>query len=161
IAPALRGTGMNVSASLKETSRSVAGSRSVLGKSLLIAQVAISLVLLVGAGLFLRTLSNLRHVDVGFNPENLLLFRVNPSLNRYDDKKAVLLYHDMLERFAAVPGVRGVAMSQPALLSGSSNTTGIFVQGRSYPPGRPQGDEYDIHRVVISPNFFDVMGIPI
>jgi predicted permease len=161
IAPALRGTGMNVSASLKETSRSVAGSRSLLGKSLLVAQVAISLVLLVGAGLFLRTLANLRHVDVGFNPENLLLFRVNPSLNRYDDKKAVLLYHDMLERFAAVPGVRGVALSQPALLSGSTNTTGIFVQGRTYPPGRPQGDDYDIHRVVVSPSFFDVMGIPL
>jgi predicted permease len=65
----------------------------------------------------------------------------------------------MLERFAAAPGVRGVAMSQPALLSGSSSSTGIFVQGRTYPPGRPQGDDYDIHRVVVSPSFFDVMGI--
>ena len=159
IAPALRGTGVNVNSALKDTGRSVIASKSILGKSLLVAQVALSLVLLVGAGLFLQTLHNLRHVDVGFNPENLLIFRVNPSLNRYDDKKAVLLYHDMLERFAAVPGVRGVAMSQPALLSGSTNTTGIFVQGRTYPPGRPQGDDYDIHRVVASPSFFDVMGI--
>ena len=76
--PALRATGMNVNAALKETSRSVVGSRSLLGKSLLVVQVAISLVLLVGAGLFLRTLQNLRHVDVGFNPQNLVLFRVNP-----------------------------------------------------------------------------------
>jgi predicted permease len=161
IAPALRGTGMNVSSALKETSRSVSGSRSMLGKSLLVFQVAVSLVLLVGAGLFLQTLQNLRHVDVGFNPQNLLLFRVNPSLNRYDDTRMKALYKDMLDRFAAVPGVRGVAMSQPALLAGSTSTTGMFVQGRTYPPGRPQGDAYDIHRVLISPSFFDVMGIPI
>ena len=87
IAPALRGTGMNVSSALKETSRSVVAGRSLLGKALLVVQVAISLVLLIGAGLFLQTLQNLRHVDVGFNPQNLLLFRVNPALNRYDEKK--------------------------------------------------------------------------
>ncbi len=161
IAPALRGTGMNVSSALKETGRSVIGSRSFLGKSLLIVQVAISLVLLVGAGLFLRTLHNLRQVDVGFNPENLLLFRINPSLNRYDEKRMTALYRDMLERLAAVPGVRGVAMSNPALLSGSVNSTSIYVQGRVYPPGRPQGEGNSINRLVISTNFFEVMGIPL
>ncbi len=160
IAPALRGTGMNVSSALKETSRSVVGGRSVLGKSLLVIQVAISLVLLIGAGLFLQTLQNLRHVDVGFNPQNLLLFRINPSLNRYDEKKMTGLYHDLIERIASVPGVRGVALSNPALLSGSINSTGIYVQGRVYSGGR-QGDNNDINRLVISPNFFEVMGIPV
>jgi predicted permease len=159
IAPALRGTGMHVSSALKETGRSVIGSKSILSKSLLIVQVAISLVLLVGAGLFLRTLHNLRQVDVGFNPENLLLFRVNPSLNRYDEQRMTALYRDMLERLATVPGVRGAAMSNPALLSGSVNGTSIFVQGRVYPQGRPQGDSNSINRLVISPNFFEVMGI--
>jgi predicted permease len=160
IAPALRGTGMNVNSALKETSRSVVGSRSVLSKMLLVAQVAISLVLLVGAGLFLRTLTNLRHVDVGFNPQNLLLFRVNPGLNQYDEKRMAALYRDLLERMRSVPGVRGAAMSQPALLSGSTNTTSIYVQGRMYPAGR-QTVGNSIHRLVVSPNFFDVMGIPI
>jgi predicted permease len=160
IAPALRGTGMNVNSALKETSRSVVGSRSFLSKMLLVAQVAISLVLLVGAGLFLRTLTNLRHVDVGFNPQNLLLFRVNPTLNGYDEKRRTALYRDLLERMKAVPGVRGAAMSQPALLSGSTNTTSIYVQGRMYPAGR-QTVGNSIHRMVVSPNFFDVMGIPI
>jgi predicted permease len=159
IAPALRGTQMKISSALKETSRSVAGSRSTLSRVLLVFQVAVSLVLLVGAGLFLQTLSNLRHVDVGFNPENLLLFRVNPSLNRYDDPRARALYKDMLERFAAVPGVRGVAMSQPALLSGSLSSTGMYVQGRTYGPVRNDGNE--IQRVVVSPTFFNVMGIPV
>jgi predicted permease len=161
IAPALRGTSMNVSSSLKETSRSVVGGRSLLGKALLVVQVAISLVLLIGAGLFLQTLSNLRRVDVGFNPHNLLLFRVNPSLNRYDEKKTAALYRDLLERIASVPGVRGVALSNPGLLSGSVNGTGIFVQGRVYSSDRSVNLDNGINRLVISPNFFEVMGIPI
>ena len=160
IAPALRGTGMNVSSSLKETSRSVVAGRSVLAKALLVVQVAMSLVLLVGAGLFLQTLQNLRHVDVGFNPENLLLFRVNPSLNRYDEKQTTALYHDLLERLQSVPGVRGAALSSPALLSGSVNSTSIYVQGRSY-SGSRQGENNGINRLVVSPNFFEVMGIPV
>lgn len=161
IAPALRGTGMNVNSALKETSRGVVGSRSLLGKGLLVVQVAMSLVLLVGAGLFLRTLDNLRHVDVGFNPQNLLLFRVNPSLSRYDETRTLALYRDMLDRLGAVPGVRGVALSQPALLSGSVNSTSIFVQGRTYAPGRQVDHDNSINRLVVSPNFFEVMGIPI
>jgi predicted permease len=159
IAPALRGTGMNVSSSLKETSRSVMGSRSILGKALLVFQVAISLVLLVGAGLFLRTLHNLRHVDVGFNPQNLLLFRINPQLNRYDQQRTAALYGELIERLGTVPGVRAAAMTAPALLSGSVNSTSIYVQGRVYPAGVQSRD--NINRLVISPNFFDVMGIPI
>ena len=150
---------MNVASSLKETSRSVMGSRSILGKALLIFQVAISLVLLVGAGLFLRTLHNLRHVDVGFNPQNLLLFRINPQLNRYDEKRTAALYGDLIERLATVPGVRAAAMTAPALLSGSVNSTSIFVHGRVYQPGVVSRD--NINRLVISPNFFDVMGIPV
>ena len=160
IAPALRGTAMNVSSSLKETSRSVIGSRSLLGRSLLVVQVAISLVLIVGAGLFLRTLYNLRHVDVGFNPQNLALFRVNPKLNGYDQERSLTLYRTLLERMAAVPGVRGVSTSSPALLSGSVNGTSIYVQGRPIPTSLERLDN-DINRLVISPNFFDVMGIPI
>ena len=160
ILPALRGTGMNVNAALKETSRGVVGSRSWASKILLAVQVAISLVLLVGAGLFLRTLTNLRHVDVGFNPQNLLLFRVNPQLNRYDEKKTATLYREMLERLASVPGVSAVAMSAPALLSGSVNGTSIFVHGRTYEPNVRDRDN-SINRLVVSPNFFDVMGIPV
>jgi hypothetical protein len=114
IAPALRATGGDASAALKQTSRSVAGTRSLLGRSLLVVQVALSLVLIVGAGLFLRTLYNLRHVDVGFNPENLLLFRVAPELNRYDEKRSAALVDQLLERIGR-PGVRP-SLTNPALL---------------------------------------------
>ena len=158
IAPALRATRINVSDALKQTGRSVAGSRSILGKTLLVLQVAISVILIVGAGLFLRTLTNLRHVDIGFNPENLLLFRINPQLNRYDEKRTIALYSTLLERIAAVPGVRSVALTQPALLSGSVNTTGLFVTGRVYGPTQ-RGSE--INRLVVSPSFFETMQIPL
>jgi predicted permease len=160
LAPALRGTGGSLSTTLKATSRSVAGSRSLLGRSLLVLQVAISLVLLVGAGLFLRTLSNLRHVDVGFDPRNLVLFRVSPLLNGYDEARMDGLYRTLLERIAAVPGVAGAAISQPALLSGSVSSTSFFVQGRSYPVEREQRDN-SINRLVVSPDFFDVLRIPL
>jgi predicted permease len=159
IAPALGATGGDMSAALKQSSRSVVGSRSILSKSLLVAQVAISLVLLVGAGLFLRTLENLRHVDVGFNPRNLLLFRVQPQLNRYDEKRTAALYGQLLERIAAVSGVRASALTNPALLTGSVNSTSIYVRGRVYANARDNGAS--INRLVVSANFFDVMEIPV
>jgi putative ABC transport system permease protein len=123
-----------------------------------VVQVALSLVLLTGAGLFLRTLDNLRAVDVGFNPQNLVLFNVNPRLNGYDEQRSGALYQQMQERLAAVAGVRGVALSNPALLSGSTNSTRIFVQGR---PSDISAEENSINRLTISPNFFEVMGIPL
>ena len=161
IAPALRATGVNVSDALKQSGRSVAGSRSLLGKGLLVVQVAISVVLLVGAGLFLRTLSNLRQVDVGFNPVKLVLFRVNPSMNRYDEKRTITFYNELMERIAAVPGVRAVGLSNPGLLSGSVNGTRFYVRGRVYPVGRDEGTTNDINRMVVSANFFETMEIPV
>ena len=158
IAPALRATGLNISAALKENSRSVAGSRSLLSRSLLVLQVAISLVLLIAAGLFLRTLHNLRNVDVGFNTRNLVMFRVNPGLNRYDDARLTPLYQQLTERLRNVAGVRHVAMSNLPLLSGSVNSTSIFVEGRTYAPGQREG--LGINRLVVSAEFFDTMEMP-
>ena len=155
IAPAMRATGGDVGAALKQSGRSIVGTRSVLGKVLLVVQVAISVVLLVGAGLFLRTLHNLRTVDVGFNPQNMLLFRLSPGMNRYDEKRTAALYESLLERLAAVPGVRSAALTNPALLSGSTNTTRFFIRGRTYERDADNG----IHRMVVSPNFFDTMEI--
>jgi predicted permease len=157
-APALRATGLNISAALKENSRSVAGSRSILSRSLLVLQVAISLVLLIAAGLFLRTLHNLRNVDVGFNTRNLVMFRVNPVLNRYDEPRSTALYQRMTERLRNVAGVRNVALSNVPLLSGSVNSTSIFVEGRAYAPGQREG--LGINRLAVSTGFFDTMEMP-
>jgi predicted permease len=157
IVPALRATRTTVAAVLNENSRTVIASRTVLGKSLLVVQIAVSLVLLVGAGLFLRTVENLRRVDVGFNPRNLLLFRVNPQLNRYDPTRIGSLYDRMVERLEAVPGVQSATLSNPPLLSGSVNGGYFVVQGRPF----TRGPHNEINRVRIAPNFFETMGIPL
>jgi predicted permease len=153
IAPALRATRTDVNVGLKENSRSVAASRSLLGRSLVVAQVAISLVLLVGAGLFRRTLQNLRHVDLGFNPRNLVLFQVSPALNRYDAETQNPLYDQIGERLRAIAGVRSVAWSDPRLMSARRFSNGIFIQGRPY----ARGQRDTISGVVVSPTFFETM----
>ena len=88
-------------------------------------QVALSLVLLIGAGLFLRTVDNLRRVDVGFNPNNLVIFRVNPQLNGYEQTRIASLYDQMVQRLLGVAGVRSVTLSNPPMLSGGVNSTAI------------------------------------
>ncbi len=157
IAPALRATSLNVSAALKETSRSIAGSRSLLTRALLVLQVAVSLVLLIAAGLFLRTLNNLRHVDVGFNTQNLVVFRVNPALNRYDDKKSNTVIEEIATRLKGVAGVRAVGVSSVPLLANNVSSTGIFRPGRTYAPR--QSD--DIYILQVSPDYFKTMEIPL
>ena len=157
IAPALRATRTDINAALKEHSRNVAGSRSLFGRSLVVAQVAISLVLLIGAGLFLRTLQNLRHVDIGFNPRNVVLFRISPALNRYDEQKQHLLYDRINERLRAIAGVRAVAFSHLPLMSARRSSGSIFIQGRTY----ARGQRDVISALLVSPTFFDTMEIPL
>ncbi len=160
MAPALRATGINVNTALKESSRSVARSRTFVGKMLLAVQVAVSLVVLIGAGLFLRTVQNLREVDVGFDPQNLVLFHVDPRMIQYDRARALGLFKSIVDRVAAVPGVRAVTFSHVPLLSGGRNSTGIFVDGRAYDPARRNHDN-GTHRLVVWPNFFETMGMPL
>ena len=157
IAPALRATSLNVSAALKETSRSIAGSRSLLTRGLLVLQVAVSLVLLIAAGLFLRTLNNLRHVDVGFNTQNLVVFRVNPLLNRYDDTKSNTVIADIVTRLQGVAGVRAVGVSSVPLLANNVSSTGIFRPGRTYAPRQSDG----IYILQVSPDYFKTMEMPL
>ncbi|MGH9409242.1 MAG: ADOP family duplicated permease [Vicinamibacterales bacterium] len=160
-APALRATQVDVNAALKETSRTIAGRGGLVARALLVVQVMLSLVLLIGAGLFLRTVVNLQRVDVGFDPNNLLLIRIMPTVSGYDQARTTALYTALLDKLGALPGVRGAALSEPALLAGGTSSTNIFVKGRSYDltQRRPPGTE--IHRLVVSPDFFKVIGIPI
>ena len=157
IAPALGATRAEVNSGLKMNSRTAGRSSSRLGKLLVVAQVTISLVLLVGAGLFLRTVQNLRQVDVGFNPHNVLLFQINPALNGYEAEKRNPLYVDIGARLSAIGGVRSVAWSNPSLMSSRRFSSEIYIQGRPYP--QRKGDP--ISGVTVSPSFFDTMEIPL
>jgi len=155
-APAVRATSKTLNDALKETGRSVIGSRAVLTKGFLILQVAISLVLLVGAGLFLQTIRNLRDVSIGFDPENIVLFRLNPQLNRYDPARIASLYAQIQERLSVLPDVRIVAVANMSLLSGGENITGFVVEGQPVLP-----TDSGIHTVNVGPNYFETLGIPL
>lgn len=161
IAPAFYSTRMDAGTSLKESSRSVSGANSVVSRALLVAQVSISLVLLVTAGLFLRTLANLQSVDVGFDPNNLVFVRTFPSTTQYDNEYRTRFFEQGVERLQRVPGVRAATLSAPTLLSGSVESTRLFVQGRRYPTGRALGDQVDVNRLSVAPNFFETMNIPL
>src|SRR5436853_5868174 len=107
LAPAFRASSAKLAPAVKiRTGSTSEPSRSLLGRTLVVAQVAISLVLLMAAGIFIRTLRNLQSVNTGFNKENLLLFRVKPETNGYNAAQVEQLYGQLRERLRAVPGVR-------------------------------------------------------
>ncbi len=98
--------------------------------SLVIAQVALAVVMLVGAGLFMRTLLNLQSINPGFNSRNLLLFGLDPVSLHYKDPQIQSLYRTLRDRLASLPGVTGVTYSQSALLSGSLSASDYQIEGR-------------------------------
>src|SRR6185436_19759331 len=165
VAPAWRSTRVDLTPTLKESGRSSSAvHRSLLSRGLVVVQVALSLLLLVGAGLFVRTLLNLQRVDPGFNTQNLLLFEVQPALIGYKDEKLRQVYQQISERLEGVPGVQGVTFSRVPLLSQSSSSSGVFLrEALSATPdseGRiPQSGES--YRHTVRENFLEVMGIPL
>jgi predicted permease len=157
LAPALRATRLDLTTALKDNARSLSGSRSLLTKALIVAQVAMSLMLVIGAGLFVRTLRNLQGVAVGFNRESLLLFRVDPRLSGYNSAQIANLYRQMIERIEAVPGVHSATISRHPLLSGSSRTSKVSVQGQT----SQSGEDVNVYVNLVGANFFETMEIPI
>ena len=136
------------------TTRSAAGASSPLARTLVVAQVSISLVLLVAAGLFVGTLRNLHSVEKGFNADNLLLFRVQPQLNGYQPTDIVALYTRLIDRIEAVPGVRSATLSRHPLLSFSRRSSGLAIEGA-------RASDAGAHVNIVAPNFFATMEIPL
>jgi predicted permease len=161
IAPAWRATRIDLTPSLKDSGRgSSAASRSLLSKGLIVAQVAMSLLLLVGAGLLLRTLHNLQKVETGFNGQNLLLFSLDPGLIGYKGERLAELYRRLTERMEGVGGVRAVTFSRHALLSRSMGGRDAYVPGATAPAdGGGPGRGIFLHQV--RDNFLEAMEIPL
>jgi hypothetical protein len=111
--PAWRAARLNPTSALVESTRvsGRAGSRSRLGRALIVSQIALSLVLLIGAGLLTRSLENLKNFYPGFNRENVLLFTIHPMTVGYKDARAALLFKNLLDRIDAIPGVRVATFS--------------------------------------------------
>ena len=160
ILPALRATSVDLTPVLKDTGRSSSAiGRSWLSKSLVVVQVSVSVLLLVGAGLLIRTLRNLQHIETGFNANNLLLFNVDPGLLGYKDEKLVALYEQAFKQLEAVPGVQSVTFSRNALLSFSSQTSSVFLPGEIGPDGKPREGLAKVHTV--RENFLATLEIPL
>ena len=170
LSPALRGTRVDLTPALKESAGNMAGAsygkrtlRLGLGKALVVAQVALSLLLLVGAGLFVRTLTNLENVNMGFNQRNLLLFGINPTEDGYESQRLADFYQELARRLEALPGVRAVTMSSNTPIGGGVSISGVSIQGYTPKPGEPGEENGQLQTYVnqVGPRFFETMEIPL
>jgi predicted permease len=157
-APAFIATKVNLGISLKEgAGASNTLARSPLGKALVVSQIALSLPLLVGAGLFVRSLVNLRNTDVGFNRQNVVIFKMNTSATGFNnDARLANLYREVEERVGQVPGVRAAAFSMFTFYSGWVSGT-VFARGAA----NPAKTDVDIMENYVGPGFFRAMGLPL
>src|SRR2546430_628546 len=162
VVPALRATRLDLTPALKDSGRSSSfSSRSLLSKSLVVAQVSLSLLLLIGAGLLVRTLINLQRVETGFNERNLLLFSVDPSLLGYKDDRLRALYLQIFEHIEAVPGVRSATFSRVPLLSHASSAGTFDRPGAQAAPDGTVPPTGEIYYHNVRENFFATMEIPL
>jgi predicted permease len=158
LAPAFAAAGAKVSAGLQDSSQSVTRRRKGWGgKSLVGFQIALSTLLVIGAGLFLRTLSGLKSVPVGFRTDHLLLAEIDPSSKWYPAGKDVLLHSRLEQAFAAIPGVESVSPASVAYLSDDISMTDFLPEGEAFDHSKPQAHDYN----VVGVNFFSTMQIPI
>src|SRR5262245_29101193 len=156
LAPALRATQISLVAALKDgVSSRVSSRRFELSGALVVLQVALSLLLLVGAGLFVSTLRNLKAVDLGYDRDHVLLIRTAPGQSGRMGAMLSNLYETMEQRLNQLPGVRSASMSTRGLLSDNDNGSPIIVEG--YAP-RPT-DEYFIAWNLVGPKFFETVGM--
>ena len=160
IAPAFRGSRINVGPALKESAASsdatkVPGRRFGLGSALIVAQVALSVVVLTGAGLLVRTLANLRNIDPGFDTHNVLLFGINPKLTGYSNDRIQTLYSELQTRLASIPGVISASYSSDTLLSAGQWTSGVHIEGQ------PEKTTVETDMLAVGPSFFETMRLPL
>jgi predicted permease len=128
LAPAWRATSLDLTTALKQGRRTT-GAVSRLSKVLIVAQVALSLLLLAGAGLFLRTLHNLQRVNLGFNQENLLVFRLQPEQGGYKGERLAQFYQQLFVRLDNLPGVRAATFARKPLIARDNWSGGILLPG--------------------------------
>jgi putative ABC transport system permease protein len=159
IVPALRSTRPNLAPTLKDQVGAVIGGTGGvrLRKGLVIAQVTVSVLLLIGAGLFIRSLRNLRLLDLGLKTDNLIAFNVNPALSGYTPARAKQFHTQLLERVRALPGVGGIALSNIGLLEGNEWDSSMTAEGYDAKPGENMNPFCN----AVSPGYFKTMGIPL
>ena len=156
--PALRGSRVSPGATLKEGAGSIGGSHEHvrLRKAFVALQVGLSCLLLLGAGLFARTLQNLQNVDLGFNTENVVMFGLRPA-TVYDEARKIQVFRLLMESLATVPGVKAVGANRNRLLTGGRWDSNITIPGFVAQDGNDPWSFFN----AITPGYFEALGIPI
>jgi len=155
--PALRSTKPNLAPTLKDQIGSVVGGGVGFRKGLVVAQVTLSVLLLVGAGLFIRSLHNLQQLDLGLRTENLIAFNVSPGLSGYTAVRSKLFDNQLAARIGALPGITGVAFANIGLLEGNEWDSSVTIEGYAAKPG----ENLNPYCLAVSPGYFRTMGIPL
>jgi predicted permease len=155
LAPALRATRIELAPTLKESTRSVTGAGGRLRKVLVVVQVALAMVLAVGAGLFLSSFRHLLSIDSGFDATNVLMVRADAIRAGHRGPRAVRFYADLLDRVREQPGVQSAAMSwAPPVSEGFGNSGKVLIEGRAQRPG----ENLEVFSNFVSPRYFDTIG---
>jgi predicted permease len=159
LAPALRSTRIDMTPALKESAASVPGTAPIgrrfgAGNVLVVAQVALSILVLVGASLLARTLINLATMNTGFDARNVALFSLEPELNGYKGERLASLFPELQRRLSALPGVTSVGYSAVPLVSGAYSATDVYFPDQ--PDHSPQ-----VAVLNVGPDFFETMRIPL
>jgi predicted permease len=157
IAPAIRATRTDLTSALKEKSTQGRRGRLNLGSVLVVSQVAVSLILLVGAGLFARSLIKLQQEDLGFNRDNVLLVSIDPRLASYKPAELSPVYRQLYDRLSALPNVRSATLASYSPMSGRSSISSLNLQG--YTPR--QGEDMDVSDILIGPDYGETLGLPL
>jgi predicted permease len=156
--PALRASRPDPWTTLKDTVGSIAGTGGslYLRKGLVAAQVALSFLLLFGAGLFVRSLQNLKTTDPGVALDNLVTFQLSPALSGYNETRAVQFNQELLERLRSAPGVKSAALAAVPILSGNEWDSSTAVEGHQ----AADGEDMQAFMNALSPGYFDTMRVP-
>ena len=157
LVPALQLRKLDLTSTLRESSGTGAGGMIQLRRIVVCLQIGLSVVLLVGAGLFIRTMQQLRAVDVGFKTTHLVVFNIDPQLAGYSAEATPAIHQRVLDGLAAMPGIQSIAASDNQELAQSGNYAGINVTNYQ----RPQDDEYQVQDTTVTPDYLATMQIPL
>jgi len=159
LVPALQGTRPNLAPTLKDQAGEVlgGGGQVRLRKGLVTAQVTLSLLLLIGAGLFIRSLRHLHGLGPGFPQDHLIAFNIDPSLNGFDSERSKLFYRQLTDTVGAIPGVQFASLASVRILENNEWDSSVTVEGYTPKPG----DGPEPYMNSISPGYFATLGVPL
>jgi predicted permease len=158
LVPAIQSTKPDIVRTLKDEGGAIVGGHAGMRKALVVAQVALSFLLVLGAGLFLRTLNNLLNMGPGFRVDHLIALSVDPTIDGYTQQRTPLFYNELLQTLGAVPGVRAVGLASVRILENDEWDSGVTVEASG--PGKPV-QTAEPYMNMISPNYFAALGVPV